>query len=100
MAELKGAMRFVVPKKVPAPISVIPWPQKVAVTGAAPVPSGLDLRPEGDDAVSGPFGRRERADIPRVDPLDLADLQPHDWQESDRLRAAQPLVAAGGERLL
>ena len=47
---LKGAMRFVVPKKVPASISVIPWPQKVAVTGAAPVPPGLDLKPEGDDA--------------------------------------------------
>ena len=48
---LKGAMRFAVPNKVPASISVIPWPQKVAVTGAAPVPPGLDLRPEGDDAV-------------------------------------------------
>lgn len=45
---LKGAMRFPVPKKVPAPISVIPWPRRVAVTGACAVPPGLDPQPADD----------------------------------------------------
>lgn len=47
---LKGAMRFPVPAKVPAPISVIPWPKRVAVSGAIAVPPGLALHPKGADA--------------------------------------------------
>jgi len=42
---LKGAMRFKVPAKVPAPISVIPWPKRVAISGALSVPPGLTLNP-------------------------------------------------------
>ena len=49
---LKGAMRFPVPARVPAPISVIPWPRRVAVTGSTPAPVGFDLQPSGDDAKS------------------------------------------------
>ena len=47
---LKGAMRFPLPAKVPAPISVIPWPKRVAISGAVSVPPGLALSPQGTDA--------------------------------------------------
>src|SRR3569832_1292130 len=49
---LKGTMRFPVPAKVPAPISVIPWPKRVAVSGAVAAPPGLALDPKGSDAES------------------------------------------------
>ena len=45
-------MRFPLPAKVPAPISVIPWPKRVAITGSRPVPLGFDLEPSGDDAMA------------------------------------------------
>ena len=32
------------------PLSIIPWPQSVATTGARTAPPGLDLRPQGTDA--------------------------------------------------
>src|SRR5690606_34611691 len=44
---LKGAARFPVPARAPVPVSIIPWPQSVATTGARIAPPGLDLRPEG-----------------------------------------------------
>ncbi len=47
---LSGAMRFPMAATVPAPISVIPWPQRVAVSGAVPAPPGLALDPQGADA--------------------------------------------------
>lgn len=47
---LKGAARFPVPAKAPVAVSIIPWPQSVATTGARIAPPGLDLKPEGDDA--------------------------------------------------
>ncbi|WDR05865.1 beta-N-acetylhexosaminidase [Devosia rhodophyticola] len=47
---LKGAMRFPMPSKVPATISVIPWPNSVTITGARTVPAGLDLQPQSADA--------------------------------------------------
>lgn len=47
---LKGAAKFPVPAKAPVPVSVIPWPQSVATTGARIAPPGLELHPEGDDA--------------------------------------------------
>ncbi len=43
---LKGAMRFVMPAKVPASVSIIPWPKRVAVEGSQPV-VGLDVRHAG-----------------------------------------------------
>ncbi|MEQ1770870.1 MAG: beta-N-acetylhexosaminidase [Devosia sp.] len=43
---LKGAARFPLPAKVPATISVIPWPNSVAVTGSRTVPAGLDPKPQ------------------------------------------------------
>ncbi len=45
---LKGAARFPVPAKVPVNVSIIPWPQSVATTGARTAPPGFDLRPEGE----------------------------------------------------
>ncbi|WDR03254.1 beta-N-acetylhexosaminidase [Devosia algicola] len=47
---LKGAMRFPMPAKVPATISVIPWPNEVSVTGARTAPVGVDLQPQSADA--------------------------------------------------
>ncbi|HWA20446.1 MAG TPA: beta-N-acetylhexosaminidase [Devosia sp.] len=47
---LKGAARFPLPARVPATISVIPWPNHVAVDGARVTPEGLELRPEGEAA--------------------------------------------------
>jgi len=38
------------PAKVPAPISVIPWPKRVAISDAVSVPPGLALAPVGNDA--------------------------------------------------
>jgi hexosaminidase len=45
---LKGAAKFPVPAKAPVPVSIIPWPQSVATTGARSAPAGLNLLPEGD----------------------------------------------------
>lgn len=45
---LKGAARFPVPARAPVPVSIIPWPQSVATTGARPAPLGFDLQPQGD----------------------------------------------------
>jgi hexosaminidase len=47
---LKGAAKFPVPAKAPVPLSIIPWPQHVATTGARTAPPGLDLHPQGEDA--------------------------------------------------
>jgi hexosaminidase len=43
----KGAERYKIPGpgRVPVPVSIIPWPQSIAVTGARSVPAGL--APEG-----------------------------------------------------
>src|SRR3569832_3006221 len=49
---LKGSLRLPVPARVPAPLSVIPWPKRVAVSGAVAVPPGLALDPKGTDAES------------------------------------------------
>ncbi|MVT00037.1 beta-N-acetylhexosaminidase [Devosia marina] len=45
---LKGAMKFPVPAKAPAPFSIIPWPKHVAATGNRIAPPGYDLKPVGD----------------------------------------------------
>ncbi|MHA6730814.1 beta-N-acetylhexosaminidase [Devosia sp. A369] len=47
---LKGAAKFPVPAKAPVSVSIIPWPQSVATTGARTAPPGLELHPEGSDA--------------------------------------------------
>tara|TARA_R110002124_G_scaffold1797_6_gene11360 strand:- start:6761 stop:8773 length:2013 start_codon:yes stop_codon:yes gene_type:complete len=47
---LKGTVKFPVPAKAPVAVSIIPWPRSVATTGARFAPTGLDLRPQGDDA--------------------------------------------------
>jgi hexosaminidase len=46
----KGAVRMPVPARAPVPVSIIPWPRSVAVSGARSVPAGLDLEPTGEDA--------------------------------------------------
>ena len=40
----RGAQRLPVPVDAPAPISVVPWPNKVAVGGSRPAPAGLAPR--------------------------------------------------------
>ncbi|AVF03200.1 beta-N-acetylhexosaminidase [Devosia sp. I507] len=45
---LKGAVKFPVPAKAPAPFSIIPWPNHVAATGNRIAPPGYDLKPVGD----------------------------------------------------
>lgn len=47
---LKGAARFPVPTKAAVDVSIIPWPQSVATTGARIAPVGFDLKPEGEAA--------------------------------------------------
>ncbi|MFC3704976.1 beta-N-acetylhexosaminidase [Devosia honganensis] len=44
---LKGAARFPVPARAPAPYSIIPWPRTVAASGSRTAPAGLDLQPVG-----------------------------------------------------
>jgi hexosaminidase len=46
----RGAEIFPVPERAPVPISVIPWPQKVAVSGRRSVPVGLALLAKHNDA--------------------------------------------------
>jgi hexosaminidase len=46
----RGAEPYPVPAVAPVPISVIPWPREVKVSGALPAPAGLDPRPEGEEA--------------------------------------------------
>jgi hexosaminidase len=50
---LRGTARFPVPAPgmSPVPVSIVPWPKSVAVTGARPAPAGLDLQPEGEAAL-------------------------------------------------
>lgn len=40
----RGAQAWPVPTRPPAPVSIIPWPEKVAVSGERPVPAGLAIR--------------------------------------------------------
>jgi hexosaminidase len=47
---LKGAARFPVPARAPVPVSIIPWPREVAVSGARTVPAGLTLVSNGAEA--------------------------------------------------
>ncbi|MDF2800097.1 MAG: Beta-hexosaminidase, partial [Devosia sp.] len=47
---LKGAARFPVPAKSPAPYSIIPWPRHVATSGNRISPVGFDLQPTGEAA--------------------------------------------------
>ncbi|MBW0368978.1 beta-N-acetylhexosaminidase [Ensifer adhaerens] len=50
-AELKrGAAVYPVPKVAPVPVSIVPWPQAVAVSGQLLAPPGLDLKAEGSEA--------------------------------------------------
>ena len=48
----RGAARFPVPVDAPVPISVIPWPNKVAVEGRRATPAGLAPDPQVDSAVA------------------------------------------------
>lgn len=59
---LKGAARFPVPAKAPVPVSIVPWPQAVNVSGARPAPQGLDLKPEGELASRAAQGFAELVD--------------------------------------
>jgi hexosaminidase len=44
---LKGTARFAVMPAAGVPVSVIPWPNRVAVSGARPAPAGLAIEGEG-----------------------------------------------------
>jgi hexosaminidase len=49
---LKGAERFPMPAQPPADLSIIPWPNAIAVSGARETPSGLDVgAADGTDAL-------------------------------------------------
>jgi hexosaminidase len=54
---VKGAARYPVPGHVPVNLSVIPWPNTVATSGAQAVPPGLDVIAEGEagEAAAGAF---------------------------------------------
>jgi hexosaminidase len=41
-----GTQKFPVPAVAPVPVSIIPWPEEVAVAGRAALPAGLDPRGE------------------------------------------------------
>lgn len=38
----RGAARFPVPVDAPVAVSIIPWPNRVAISGARPAPAGID----------------------------------------------------------
>ena len=59
---LRGAARFPVPLRAPVPVSVVPWPKAVAVSGARLAPAGFDLQPAGADAASAAAAFAELAD--------------------------------------
>ena len=46
----RGAEIYPVPDQAPVPVSIVPWPQSVAVSGRLAVPAGLDLSANGGDA--------------------------------------------------
>jgi hexosaminidase len=46
----RGAEIYPVPAQAPAPISVVPWPNEVSISGRLPVPPGLALQPRGEVA--------------------------------------------------
>ena len=48
----RGAEIYPVPPEAPVPISVVPWPQEVAVSGRGITPPGLALLPKGDEAAA------------------------------------------------
>ncbi len=51
----KGTMAFPVPERPPVPVSIIPWPQHVAVSGRRSVPPGLvavPASPAGESAAA------------------------------------------------
>jgi hexosaminidase len=48
----KGTQLYPVPRRAPGPVSVIPWPEKVAVEGRRAVPAGLDPVGEGPAAAA------------------------------------------------
>jgi len=52
-AELKrGAEVYAVPEVAPEPLSIIPWPQTVGVSGRLAPPAGLDLHPADAQAIA------------------------------------------------
>jgi hexosaminidase len=46
----RGAEIYPVPETAPEPLSIIPWPQSVSVSGRLPTPAGLDLSADGAEA--------------------------------------------------
>lgn len=42
----KGTMAFPVPESPPVPVSIVPWPETVGVSGRRSAPEGLAVRPE------------------------------------------------------
>ncbi|MGN6490040.1 MAG: beta-N-acetylhexosaminidase [Devosia sp.] len=48
----RGTARYPVPELPPAPVSVIPWPRSVAVSGRRTAPHGLTLTATGDAAAA------------------------------------------------
>lgn len=48
----RGAEIYPVPAQAPVPVSIIPWPHSVSVSGQRAVPQGLALRPNGGEATA------------------------------------------------
>jgi hexosaminidase len=48
----RGAAIYPVPNAAPAPVSIVPWPQKVSVSGRLAPPPGLDLGANGAEATA------------------------------------------------
>ena len=46
----RGAVVYPVPKVAPVPVSVVPWPSAVSVSGRLAPQVGLDLKPDGAEA--------------------------------------------------
>ncbi len=62
----RGTRRFPVPPVAPVPVSILPWPAEVAVSGQRPTPAGLDIAPCGpaSTAAAGAFAALTEALFP------------------------------------
>src|SRR4051794_30862137 len=58
----RGAEIYPIPENAPEPLSLIPWPATVSVSGRQPTPAGLDLRAEGTEAQAAAQGFGELVD--------------------------------------
>jgi hexosaminidase len=85
----KGADRFALPAEPPASLSIIPWPNSIAVEGSRVTPSGLDLRP------GAPAERRAAAAFAQL----VADLFPTEGLVRPPNEKAMPIAFRTATRL-